>query len=80
LNALNWPPEKLTHLQRLWGFKPSSEADDVLLNIVGASIGRCAKATTAISGGNLNQAVAIIRLIEPMMPDFVVNYLLSANA
>ncbi|WP_206669017.1 restriction endonuclease subunit S [Acinetobacter guerrae] len=35
--------------------------DDVLLNITGASIGRCAKADYRISGGNVNQHVCIIR-------------------
>jgi len=57
------------------------KADDVLLNIVGASIGRCAKATKAIEGGNLNQAVAIIRLDEQIVdPDFVVDYMLTPDA
>lgn len=36
--------------------------DDVLLNIVGASIGRSAIADERISGANCNQAVAVIRL------------------
>ena len=38
-------------------------AGDVLLNLVGASIGRAAVATEAIDGANSNQAVGIIRLI-----------------
>ncbi len=37
---------------------------DVLLNIVGASIGRSAVADERISGANCNQAVAIIRLAD----------------
>lgn len=57
------------------------KTDDVLLNIVGASIGRCAKATSFIDGGNLNQAVAIIRLDKRLAtPDFVVNYLLTPDS
>lgn len=35
--------------------------DDVLLNITGASIGRCAIADDRIGGGNVNQHVCIIR-------------------
>ncbi|GLR63869.1 restriction endonuclease subunit S [Marinospirillum insulare] len=38
--------------------------NDVLLNITGASIGRCAKANKLISGGNVNQHVCIIRTVE----------------
>ncbi|ENC6419916.1 restriction endonuclease subunit S [Aeromonas veronii] len=36
--------------------------DDVLLNITGASIGRCAKADEQVIGGNVNQHVCIIRV------------------
>ncbi|MFQ2171397.1 restriction endonuclease subunit S [Aeromonas veronii] len=36
--------------------------DDVLLNITGASIGRCAKADVQVIGGNVNQHVCIIRV------------------
>jgi type I restriction enzyme S subunit len=39
--------------------------NDVLLNIVGASIGRSAVASTELVGANCNQAVAIIRLSNP---------------
>jgi type I restriction enzyme S subunit len=37
---------------------------DVLLNLVGASIGRAAIATAEVDGGNINQAVAVIRLVS----------------
>ena len=51
---------------------------DVLLNIVGASIGRAAVATPEIEGGNVNQAVAVIRLNkERMLPKFLMLNLLS---
>jgi type I restriction enzyme, S subunit len=51
---------------------------DVLLNIVGASIGRAAVATAEIEGGNVNQAVAVIRLNqERMLPKFLMLNLLS---
>ena len=45
---------------------------DVLLNLVGASIGRSAVATAGLDGANLNQAVAIIRLL----PNSIINQLL----
>ena len=37
---------------------------DVLLNLVGASIGRAAIATAEVDGGNVNQAVAVIRFVS----------------
>lgn len=55
--------------------------DDVMLNIVGASIGRAAVATSALEGANCNQAVAIIRLSEKdAAPEFVCYWLLSPEA
>ncbi len=54
------------------------QAGDVLLNIVGASIGRAAMATESVIGGNLNQAVAIIRILEvEILKELVVFYLIS---
>ncbi|HNX52232.1 MAG TPA: restriction endonuclease subunit S [Pontiellaceae bacterium] len=51
---------------------------DVLLNIVGASIGRAAIATSDVAGGNVNQAVAVIRCQqEKILPQFLMIYLLS---
>ena len=51
---------------------------DVLLNIVGASIGRVALATPDVEGGNVNQAVAVIRLNqERMLPKYLMLNLLS---
>ena len=37
---------------------------DVLLNIVGASIGRVAIASDELEGANMNQAVSLIRLVK----------------
>lgn len=57
------------------------KSGDVLLNIVGASIGRAAIATAEIAGGNVNQAVAVIRpLKDRLLPQFLVCYLLSERA
>jgi type I restriction enzyme S subunit len=53
---------------------------DVLLNIVGASIGRAAIAPITVEGGNVNQAVAVIRLLESgVINQFALLYLLSAQ-
>ena len=48
---------------------PASEIKnkDVLLNITGASIGRCTLATFEISGGNVNQHVCIIRTKDKLL-------------
>jgi type I restriction enzyme, S subunit len=53
---------------------------DVLLNIVGASIGRAALATTELAGANINQAVALIRPVVPSIGAYVLRYLLSPIA
>jgi type I restriction enzyme S subunit len=52
--------------------------DDILVNIVGASIGRAALATTETAGGNVNQAVALVRLrSEEFEPAFFMNYIFT---
>ena len=53
---------------------------DVLLNIVGASIGRAALATKAIDGGNTNQAVSVIRPLVGIHGTQVVQWLISPLA
>jgi type I restriction enzyme, S subunit len=54
---------------------------DVLLNLVGASIGRAAVATHEVAGGNVNQAVAVIRLVlKEFISEFAVFWLTSAGA
>ena len=54
---------------------------DVLLNIVGASIGRAAIAGPEIENGNVNQAVAVIRLIEKtILNRYSLIWILSYNA
>lgn len=51
---------------------------DVLLNITGASIGRCTVANSSIQGGNVNQHVCIIRTNKSELePSFLNQYLLS---
>lgn len=54
------------------------KSGDVLLNITGASIGRCAVASSSIQGGNVNQHVCIIRTKRSELePSFLNQYLLS---
>jgi type I restriction enzyme S subunit len=50
---------------------------DVLLNIVGASIGRACKADIRLSGANSNQAVAGIRPVNSTLSDWIVAWLVS---
>ena len=50
-------------------------ADDVLLNITGASIGRCAIAPVDLGPANVNQHVCIIRTTEGFNPRFVWKWL-----
>lgn len=50
---------------------------DVLLNITGASIGRCAVLPECFSEGNVNQHVCIIRPADNLQPYFLSQYLNS---
>jgi type I restriction enzyme S subunit len=55
------------------------QAEDVFLNITGASIGRSAVADSRLIGGNVNQHVCIIRASEgKLVPRFLNLILLSA--
>ena len=75
---------KIAHLPKEFNEKESKSIlikGDVLLNIVGASIGRSAIATKEVEGGNVNQAVAVIRLMDMGLNNtFLMNYLISADA
>ena len=54
---------------------------DVLLNIVGASIGRVAIASDELEGANMNQAVSLIRLVKDGLDNrLLMNYLISPDA
>jgi type I restriction enzyme S subunit len=50
---------------------------DILLNIVGASVGRAAIADKRLDGANSNQAVAALRPIEKTSADWILRYFLS---
>ena len=68
-------PEAFNHKEK----KSILKKDDLLINIVGASIGRAALANKLVEGGNINQAVALVRLKSDCNcdPSFIVNFLLS---
>ncbi|MBS0272621.1 MAG: restriction endonuclease subunit S [Proteobacteria bacterium] len=53
---------------------------DVLLNITGASIGRCAVADERVQGGNVNQHVCIIRTNKNELDSDFLNYFLLSSA
>lgn len=55
------------------------QQDDVLLNITGASIGRCAKADFRIAGGNVNQHVCIIRIDAKKLSPSLLVELINSN-
>jgi type I restriction enzyme S subunit len=53
---------------------------DVLLNITGASIGRCAVVDSCIVGGNVNQHVCIIRCEDKkVIPEYLMHTLISKS-
>jgi type I restriction enzyme S subunit len=54
------------------------EENDLLITIAG-TIGRTAIATKSIVGCNLNQAVAIIRINQSVLPKYVMYFLLTHN-
>lgn len=53
------------------------QKNDLLINIVGASIGRAALATEFVEGGNLNQAIALVRLRQGCEASFFMNFLFT---
>jgi restriction endonuclease S subunit len=53
------------------------KADDVLVNLVGASIGRCGIVPSFVETANINQAVALIRVNDFLLPEFLMHFLLS---
>jgi type I restriction enzyme, S subunit len=52
-------------------------SDDVLFNLVGASIGRCGIVPKQIDSANINQAVALIRCNQKIIPKYLMYLLLS---
>jgi type I restriction enzyme, S subunit len=60
---------------------PNSEIylNDVFLNISGASIGRSSYSNEKLVGGNVNQHVCIIRVINKKLSPFFLNYFLLSK-
>ena len=56
------------------------QPDDVLLNITGASIGRCTIVPTDLGPANVNQHVCIIRTTEGFNPRFVWKWLCTPRS
>ncbi|WP_305816706.1 restriction endonuclease subunit S [Photobacterium leiognathi] len=56
------------------------KTDDVLLNITGASIGRCALATPSVDGGNVNQHVCIIRVNKAKATPYLIQTLINSDS
>ncbi len=50
---------------------------DVLINLVGASIGRCGIVPSTVTGANINQAVAVVRPNSALDPSYLMHLLLS---
>lgn len=55
------------------------KANDVLLNITGASVARVARAPLQMNGARVNQHVAIVRANSKILPEFLEAYLLMPN-
>ncbi len=53
---------------------------DVLMNIVGPPLGQVALVPSTFAEWNINQAIAIFRAVDGVLPSFVCNYLLSPVA
>ena len=56
------------------------KTDDILTNIVGASIGRSCIYNLGYEDCNINQAVALIRLIDSSFGKYIIKYLNSSTA
>lgn len=55
------------------------KANDVLINLVGASIGRCGVLPSNVERANINQAVALIRINDELDSQFLMHLLLTPN-
>ncbi len=73
LNEIAYLPEGFNKKEK----KSILQKNDLLINLVGASIGRAAVADDIVEGGNVNQAVAIVRFKQGVEPFFVMTFLLT---
>ena len=63
--------------EKMKGTKVKSK--DILLNITGGSIGRCALVPDNFTTANVSQHVAIVRMIEPEIRKYIHHYIISPN-
>ena len=79
----SWNGMKRFYLPTEWNKKEKRsvlQAGDLLINLVGASIGRCAVGGPEIEGANCNQAVCFVRLDEKeVIPGFLNGFLLTSE-
>lgn len=79
--VMRW--EDRAYLPASWNEKEKRSIlriNDVLINLVGASIGRVAVGGQEIEGANCNQAVCFVRLGErKILPGFLCGFLLTAS-
>ncbi|MDO9273859.1 MAG: restriction endonuclease subunit S [Rugosibacter sp.] len=54
--------------------------NDVLMNIVGPPLGQVAVVPSTFAESNINQAIAIFRAVDGVLPSFICRYLLSPVA
>lgn len=77
-------PRNAVHIPRAFHEKLSRSQlrkDDVLINLVGASIGRVCSVSADLGDANVNQAVGVISPnMECLLPAFLVHFLLSSMA
>ena len=71
LEAVVYIPPEIDHAMTRSRVRP----DDVLLNITGASIGRCTVVPSDFGPANVNQHVCIVRTSEELNPHFVWKWL-----
>ena len=73
-NAVKIPTEFHNKLKRSQ-LKPL----DVLVNLVGASIGRCSIVPKTINNANINQAVGLVRVNDTLNPQYLMHLILSPS-
>ncbi len=82
LGELDLDDEVFVSVETHRGFLARSAVypNDVLMNIVGPPLGQVALVPSTFAEWNINQAIAIFRAVDGVLPSFVCNYLLSPLA
>jgi type I restriction enzyme S subunit len=82
LGELDLADEVFVSVETHQGFLARSAVypNDVLMNIVGPPLGQVAVVPTTFPEWNINQAIAIFRAVEGVLPWFICRYLLSPVA